>query len=337
MNERQPKVSFVVPCYNVRRYLRECLDSIVMTAPDPYEVVIVDDGSTEEIRDIVDEFGPRVRYIRQANQGPGAARNTGIRATTGRYIRFVDADDILLSTEAMNAQITMLEEHPKVGLVYGQAMNVDSDRRSLGIRRPWFAHGNYVRDGAAEVESLLSSGFSYIPTSSTIARRSVVLQTNLFRTDLFTGQDYEFWIRLAGLCDVGYVDTPVVAYRVHNEGVTARKTDAQRQARFSVIDEFFANSDNAKRYAHIRPHAELQRSRLNAMRAYRDGEMRLVRYYARHLLVQSIRLRSVRQTTTSSWLLMRASLPGPLRQQVQRIVRHRRLSTAANTRIGTHR
>src|SRR5262245_21444628 len=108
MPAQQPKISAVVPCYNGRRYLDECLKAIADLGDASYEVVVVDDGSKEDVRDIVERWAPLARYIWQRNQGPGAARNTGVAATTGEYVRFVDCDDNLIP-KALSEQVAMLE------------------------------------------------------------------------------------------------------------------------------------------------------------------------------------------------------------------------------------
>lgn len=323
-----PMVSHVVPCYNARRYLRECLASIVATATEPYEIVVVDDGSTEEIEDVVREFEPHARYVRQHNQGPGAARNTGIRETRGPYIRFVDADDVLLSAEAAQAQLEMMEADPEIGLIYGQSIVIDADGRPQGTRRPRFASASYVRPGAEELNELLL--FNYITTSSTVVRRSVVERAGCFRTDLRSGQDYELWLRMARISSFGYLDRPVVAYRKHNQGVTARKTLAQRQHLAEAIDQMFLDPDFARRYAGVRARIEARRRWKAVTVAYRTGQMNVVRRSVLRELPRSIRQRDWQLAGDYGWLLARAVWPNAVREPLRGAFRRVKLRSLAD-------
>lgn len=323
-NDAGPKVSFVVPCYNARRYLNECLSSIVETATEPYEVVVVDDGSTEEIRDIVDAFGPQVRYIRQPNQGPGAARNTGIQKTTSPYIRFVDADDILLSADALDAQLSMLEGHPDLGLIYGQSVIINADGQQQGLRKPRFAEGDYIRPGAEELNQLLL--YNYITTSTTLIRRSTLAQAGLFCTELRAGQDYELWIRIARIAAIGYVAQPVAAYRKHATGVTARKTLAQRHQLFEAIDRHFLDPEFALRYAGIRSRIEARRTWYVIAIAYRSGRINTVRKGAAQELMRAVRYRDWDLARDYIWLVAKSYIPLALQQHLRHTKRQYRMT-----------
>src|SRR6266542_2149387 len=112
--ERAPQsVSIVIVCYNQARYLREAIQSALAQTFADIEVLVVDDGSTDNTRDVALSF-PRVRYIHQGNQGLAAARNTGIRETTGPYLLFLDADDRLYP-EAVQSNMECFWEHPESG------------------------------------------------------------------------------------------------------------------------------------------------------------------------------------------------------------------------------
>lgn len=320
-----PRVSYVVPCYNARRYLRECLASITATASESYEIAVVDDGSTEEIEDIVKEFEPQARYIRQHNQGPGAARNTGIRVTTGPYIRFVDADDVLLSAEALQAQVEMLEADPSIGLIYGQSVVIDADGQPQGVRKPRFARSSYVRSGAEELNELLL--FNYITTSSTLVRRSVVERAGCFRADLRSGQDYELWLRMARISSFGYLARPVVAYRKHSQGVTARKTLEQRQHLAEAVDQMFLDPDFARQYASVRARIDARRRWKAVTVAYRAGQMQVVRRSALREMPGAVRLRDWELAGDYAWLLARALWPDAVRGRLRGAFRRVKMRT----------
>ncbi len=313
-------ISIVVPCYNARRYLGECLASIVATCSG-CEVVVVDDGSTEEIADIVERF-PSVRLVRQANQGPGAARNRGILETTGEYVRFVDADDCLLSAEALDAQVSLLCARPEIGLVHGRAIRIDADGRRLGVRRPGFARGSYVVTGDEELTHLLLE--NYITTSSVIVRRSILDQIGLFRPDLPTGQDYEMWLRIARVASIGYVDAPVAAYRVHGKGITARKTWSQFEHRSAAVQQLFEDPEFERRYGALRPLIEARRQWALAQRAYMHGQMASARGQARALIRPAVARGDWGLGLSATRLVLAASLPQPVQTGLRVIARRAR-------------
>jgi glycosyltransferase involved in cell wall biosynthesis len=107
-----PLVSVVVPVYNVEGFLREALDSLFAQDYEPFEVVVVDDGSTDGSGTIARSY-PEVRYLRQENQGPAAARNAGIAAARGEIVAFADADDVQLPTR-LSVQVGHLTERPEI-------------------------------------------------------------------------------------------------------------------------------------------------------------------------------------------------------------------------------
>jgi glycosyltransferase involved in cell wall biosynthesis len=116
-----PLVSVIVPVFNGARYVREALASILGQTYQPMEVIVVDDGSTDETGKVLDEFGPRVRRVCQAHSGQSVARNHGVELATGRYLAFLDADD-LWPEEKLAAQVTILEADPECDLLFGHVV-----------------------------------------------------------------------------------------------------------------------------------------------------------------------------------------------------------------------
>src|SRR5215831_13288100 len=119
-----PLVSAVIPTYNYARYVTGAVESVLAQSFDDLEIVVVDDGSTDETADTLRPFLDRIRYIRQGHRGLAAARNTGIRVARGPYVAFLDSDDLWLP-EKVSVQIARLNGDPAVGLVYGEAVLFD--------------------------------------------------------------------------------------------------------------------------------------------------------------------------------------------------------------------
>jgi glycosyltransferase involved in cell wall biosynthesis len=118
-----PLVSLVVPVHNAERYLGEALESLFALEYQPFEVIVVDDGSTDSSSDVARSF-PAVRLIEQENKGPAAARNAGIAVAGGEFVGIHDADDFVPPTK-LTAQILHLLEHPRVGCVLGRQRWID--------------------------------------------------------------------------------------------------------------------------------------------------------------------------------------------------------------------
>ena len=112
---KRPLISCVVPVFNGERYLRECLNSILAQTWRPLEIIVVDDGSTDQTSDIAAEFGNAIRYIRQDNAGPVAARNQGVRVASGDFIGFLDADD-LWHEHKLSRQIARFNARPELDI-----------------------------------------------------------------------------------------------------------------------------------------------------------------------------------------------------------------------------
>ena len=205
-------VSVVIPAYNSADMLSEALDSVLAQTFSDFELIIVDDGSTDNTREVVALFeDPRIRYVYQQNRGLSGARNTGIRVSRGRYVAFLDADDIWLPTK-LAAQVELLDSLPGVGVVYGSTYWVE-DRRVFGGRKARY-RGNIVRPLLVEGNIVAGSG------SSVMARRECFDEVGLFDTAP-VHEDWDMWLRLAVRYEFDFVPEPLVKIRVH--GVSMQK------------------------------------------------------------------------------------------------------------------
>ena len=194
-----PTVSVIVPVFNAERYIHASLASVLGQTydPDAIEVIVVDDGSTDNTRGVVEALGAGITYIEQANQGPSAARNTGIRAARGRFIGFLDADDTWLP-EKIARQLAAFEAHPDVGLVFADEDEFDEHgvqcESLLATSRfyPEIASGAPI---AQAYLKLLQENF--IPTSTVLARRECFERAGLFERELKASEDRDMWSRIA--------------------------------------------------------------------------------------------------------------------------------------------
>ena len=221
MEERAPEVSIVMPAYNAAAYLRSAVESAMAQTFGDLELIVVDDGSTDATPSILAEFqavDPRVRVITQANQGQSVARNRAIVASRGRFIAFLDADD-LWDPCKLERQLPLFQDS-NVGLVYSAVEDVDADGRPTRGPEPWDFHKGEI------LEHLLRSNF--ICTSSTVLRKSVLEKHGLQFTVGRLCEDWLLWGQLSCHATADFVPETLVRYRVHALG-TSRKTTLMRE------------------------------------------------------------------------------------------------------------
>ena len=127
-----PIVSVIIPAYNAERFIPQAIQSVLEQTYQSYEIIVVDDGSTDKTKDILKEFEDKVCCIYQENQGPSAARNAGIKISQGRYICFLDADDIW-TPDKLEVQVEFLECHPDISLVFSDHQDFDAGGGSVPL------------------------------------------------------------------------------------------------------------------------------------------------------------------------------------------------------------
>jgi glycosyltransferase involved in cell wall biosynthesis len=187
-----PKVSVIIPAYNVDRYLAAALESLISQTENDFEALIVDDGSTDRTAAIAADFVTRDRrfkLLQKPNGGLSSARNFGIKQAVGEYIALLDGDDVYLPSK-LAAHIATLEAHPEVGLAYGasQAMRDDGQPTWLKIS------GQPIDPDP--LTALMCKNF-IIHGSNAVLRRQVFDQVGLFDETLASVEDLDLWLRIA--------------------------------------------------------------------------------------------------------------------------------------------
>ena len=200
-----PRVSVVIPTYNRAALLIEAVESVLRQSYDDLEVVVCDDGSTDDTAERVRAFGPRVHYIGLAHTGrPGSPRNRGIEAARGELIAFLDDDD-LWEPDKLARQIELMDRDG-LSLVYTDRRLMFSDgSRSDPVATPAPASPDRL------LEMVLQGQFPFLCTA--LVRRSLLRQVNGFDETLETGEDLDLWLRLGRVVRAGRVPEPLVIVR----------------------------------------------------------------------------------------------------------------------------
>ncbi len=226
-------VSAIIPAHNQGRYLVEAVASVLQQTLADLEVIVVDDGSTDDTARVARGFGdPRVHYVYQNNRGLSAARNTGIRRARGRYLTFLDADDLFLPRK-LELLVGALEQNPAAGIAAGQAVPIDERGRPVGRI--------FDKPLPDEPAQLLAGNPLHV--GSIVVRASWQARVGFFDESLRSYEDWDMWLRLAlAGCRSVWVPRPVSCYRFHRSQMT-RNGDRMTAACFAVLDKLFARGD----------------------------------------------------------------------------------------------
>lgn len=192
-------VTVVIATYNYAHFIAQTLDSVLAQTYLDWECIVVDDGSTDNTREVVERYtkaDQRIRYIWQENQRLAAARNTGIANSSGEYLQFLDADD-LIESRKLECQVDVLEHHPEIDIVYGDVRYIaaeKSDQRRLTAAEVNIPDVVRLSGEGKEVLSALARG-NITPTNCILLRRQVVSSVGPFEAR--ANEAYDYWVRCA--------------------------------------------------------------------------------------------------------------------------------------------
>jgi len=204
---RNATVSVIIPCFNRAGMIGDAIRSALEQTHPPTEVIVVDDGSTDDSLAVARSFGPQVHTLHQENAGAAAARNTGIAAATGEFVAFLDSDD-LWKPSKLERQLALFEARPHLSLVHSLVEWGDGFPPGYGPRAEAAAHYPDDEDGWAR---LFCSAVMYTPC--VMVRGSVLRRTGGFDVDLHYWEDMNLWLRAALHGPVGLVKERLVVLR----------------------------------------------------------------------------------------------------------------------------
>jgi len=216
-----PDVTVVIPVHNGADFVEEAIDSALAQDGVSVQVVVVDDASTDGTASILERFGDRIESVRLPKQPSGiAATNEGLARARGEFVCILHHDDVLLPRKLVR-HVELMRRHPGVGLSYSAQHYIDATGRQLGTLRSPVRHGDYVVAGTDELRALAVQ--NYVNFCNAVVRRTAYDAVGEFPAQWQIVGEWAMWVRLAKRFDVGYVDEPLVSYRLHPGQLTLKR------------------------------------------------------------------------------------------------------------------
>lgn len=275
-----PKFSVVMSSYNYGHYISQAIQGVLDQTFKDFEFIVADDGSTDNTAEVVASF-PSVKYFRTAeNKGPAAATNYGVTKSQGKYLAFVGADDILLP-RALELAGEVMDAHPEVGLVYGQAYMMDENGHLYRIRGSSFLRQSAVINGMRQIKELLFEN-RIIP--SFMVTRQCFDAIGGFNEELRAiAEDRHFCIRAAKKFSIGYIAEPIVKYRLHLNQMHRRVDPKLAEVAFKlVLSEVYDDPNFAPHFQYLKRAAYSRNyRRIAGYGLYYGRDLKLARRYLR--------------------------------------------------------
>ncbi|MCW8934269.1 MAG: glycosyltransferase [Gammaproteobacteria bacterium] len=326
-------ISVVIPTYNCANYLLQAISSVINQSYTDFEIIVVDDGSTDNTKSIIHSISDkRLQYVIQNNQGASAARNHGLELAKGEFIAFLDADDTWFP-DKLKTQIQVFDEFPDATAVFSNFHITTTDGEILsdnGIYQDYAIfknerksledlfsfHENNIYTGNI-FDSLFLGNF--IKTSSFMVRRSAIETTGFFDINLITQEDYDLWLRLALTGPFAYINKPLLNRSKRLGQLTGASNKLRIAKDVVTVVEKFASSD------------ELSLSKViikkRLRQKYRDLSLNFLSQNesnkARSILIRSIKQTGFSPSTVAllGWSLIPDTLSLFLRKRILPIIR----------------
>jgi glycosyltransferase involved in cell wall biosynthesis len=309
---QHPKVSIIVPAYNVRNYIEDALISLQRQSLQNFEALVVDDGSTDATAEVVRQFtqrDPRFKLLQKSNGGLSSARNYGMRHASADYIALLDADDCY-EPQKLETHVSVLDQAPQVGVVYSITKTIRDDGHPTFLRlsgKPIYAD---------PLHALLCKNFVG-HGSNAVFRRCLIQEVGDFDETLRSSEDVDFWIRIAtlGTWQFHRVPLPLACYRVRPSGLSFNVAQMQKYNE-QVLQSALARSP--EKVAKILPTAYAYLYRYLARLALTGGDVQEARRLIYCALKEdaSIFLRDVRSFITFVSVLLAPAARLLLRQSL---------------------
>lgn len=231
-------VSIMMPAYNAEKFIRAAIKSVLSQTYPLWELILVNDGSTDQTEKIIREFSdPRIRLFHQENSGEASARNHALSKIQGEFLAFLDADDFFYPS-SLALLVSYLNQHPEKDAVYCDGYYIDTNDKVLSSLST-FRRGPFEGD---LFEQLVRASDVFGPPMTIMLRSEKVLSSNIrFDPRIVIGPDWDFFTQLSQFIIFGYLNQKLCFYRVHQTNITltagnARKNHSLALCRLKMID-----------------------------------------------------------------------------------------------------
>lgn len=220
-------ISAIIPAFNSAEFIAEAIHSILEQTRPVTEIIIVDDGSTDNTQHVVENIAGPIIYIKQQNQGPSLARNKGVRAANSDWIAFLDADD-QWTPDKIEKQLSLLQSIPNLALIAGDMSEINKSNRLITesvlakhnlLTKFQAIQGQAIPNALAELVSI-----NFIPTGTVLAKKSALLEAGLFNPTIRFGEDLELWAKIAAKHSIACIPEVLMLRRQHGNNATQLTT-----------------------------------------------------------------------------------------------------------------
>jgi len=226
-------VSVVIPAYNASQYIKEAVDSVLAQTYNAIQIIVVDDGSQDGTKNVLEDYilNDTIKYYYQDNQGPGAARNYGIKKSTGEYICFLDSDDIILP-ESIEKKVNLLDRNKDIQMVFTDLYAFDAsseenpeaylkshDFIQLFCDAVVFQDDPYYFFNKKYIDSAIKYN-PFIQTSTVMIKKDVIDRVGFFDTELKAAEDIDLWFRICQVGEIGFINEPLSRWNKYRNGLT---------------------------------------------------------------------------------------------------------------------
>lgn len=227
-----PKVSVIIPTYNREEYISDTIQSVLDQTYKDFEIIVVDDGSTDKTKEKLEPFKSKIKLIEQKNSERAVSRNNGVKNSNGKYLAFLDSDDLWIK-DKLEKQVEILENSNDVILVYGQSFRInDQSKKIKTAKRQMLGYSGDV------FEELLFRNF--IVSATPMIKREFFEKTSGFETKYIPYEDWELWLRLSLKGKFHFLNKPLSYYRIHpQQSVKLTTAEKIEEVTTSLLNDSF--------------------------------------------------------------------------------------------------
>ncbi|HCB30645.1 MAG TPA: family 2 glycosyl transferase [Acinetobacter lwoffii] len=236
MTQYNPLVSIVIPMYNRAHTISDAVNSVLAQTYNNYEIILVDDGSTDNTKEIISKYGDGVVYVYQENSGPSAARNTGIRQAKGELIAFLDSDDVWRE-DKLACQVACFLDAPLVGIV---ASGHEIRNQNWELTQTTLLTEKEI--GQIHRKDLYKNFFS---TPSVIVRAKCFDEVGYFDETIRYAEDWDMWLRILQKYECYIINEPLVSVRVSDTSITSNYSEKNIEEWRRVLEKHNADTNSA--------------------------------------------------------------------------------------------